>query len=61
MLNQQERLENFKANANQIELESTSILEIEAIEMLQKGFNERFVANKTFLGLKRVKQLKELI
>lgn len=61
MLNQQERIENFKAKANQVELEATSRLEREAIELLRKGFCERFVANKTFLGLKRVKQLKELI
>ena len=61
MLNQKERLENYVANATQIELETTSSLEREAIEMLQKGYNERFVANKTFLGLKRVKQLKELV
>ena len=61
MLNQKERIENFKTNATQIELETTSSLEKEAIEMLQKGFNERFVANKTFLGLKRIKELKELV
>lgn len=61
MLNQQERIENFKANATQIELEATSSLEREAIEMLQKGFCERFVTNKTFLGLKKIKELKELV
>lgn len=60
MLNQQERIENFKANASQVEMEATSSLERKAIEMLQKGFNERFVANKCFLPIKVVKKLKEL-
>jgi hypothetical protein len=59
MLNQKERLENFKANADQVEMEANSRLQVEAIEMLQKGFTERFVANKCFLPIKVVKELKD--
>ena len=59
MMNQTERLQNFVANANQVEIEANSRLHSEAIEMLKKGFCERFVANKCFLPLKEVKALKE--
>ena len=59
MMNQKERLENYKANADQIEMEANSRLHSEAIEMLKKGFCERFVANKCFLPLREVKALKE--
>lgn len=58
MMNQKERLENYKANANQVEMEANSRLYSEAIELLKKGFCERFVANKCFLPLKEVKELK---
>lgn len=58
MMNQKERLVNFKANADQIEMEANSMLHLEAIEMLKKGFCERFVANRCFLPLKEVKELK---
>lgn len=37
MLNQKERLENFKANADQVEMEANSRAQVEAIEMLKKG------------------------
>lgn len=59
MLNQKERLENFKANVDQVEIEANARLQVEAIEMLKKGFCERFVANKCFLPIKTVKELKE--
>lgn len=59
MMNQQERLQNFKANADQVEMEANYRLHSEAIEMLRKGFCERFVANKCFLSIKTVKELKE--
>ena len=59
MMNQTERLQNFVANANQVEIEANSRLHSEVIEMLKKGFCERFVANKCFLPLKEVKALKE--
>jgi len=58
MMNQKERLENFKANADQVEMEANTRLHREAIEMLKKGFCERFVANKCFLPLREVKELK---
>lgn len=59
MLNQKQRLENFVANANQVEIEATSSLEREAIELLKKGFSEKFVSNKCFLPTKRVQELKD--
>ena len=59
MLNQQERLQDFKANADQVEMEANSRAQVEAIEMLKKGFCERFVANKCLLSIKTVKELKE--
>lgn len=59
MLNQKERLENFKANADQVEQESWSRAYSEAKEMLRKGFCERFVANKCMLSIKVVKELKD--
>ena len=59
MLNQKERLENFKANADQVEQESWLRAHSEAREMLKKGFCERFVANKCFLPIKVVKELKD--
>lgn len=59
MLNQKQRLENFKANAEQIEQESWSRAYSEAKEMLKKGFCERFVANKCLISIKDVKRLKE--
>lgn len=59
MMNQTERLQNFKANADQVEMEADCRLHSEAVEMLKKGFCERFVANKCFLPLREVKALKE--
>jgi hypothetical protein len=59
MLNQVERLQNFKANADQVEQESWSRAYSEAREMLKKGFCERFVANKCLISIKDVKRLKE--
>lgn len=59
MLNQKERLENFKANADQVEMEANSRAQVEAIEMLKKGFCERFVANKCMLSIKKVQELKD--
>lgn len=56
---QTQRLENFKANADQIEMEACNRHYTEAREMLRKGFCERFVANKCFLSLKEVKELKK--
>ena len=50
-------LENFVANANQVEIEATATLEREAIELLKKGFCVKFVKNKCFLPLKRVEEL----
>lgn len=57
-MNQKQRLENFKANANQVEQESWSRAYSQAKEMLKKGFCERFVANKCMISLKTVKELK---
>ena len=59
MLNQTERLQNFKANADQVEMEANSRLHAEAIELLRKGFCPRFVANKTFTSIKVVNEFKE--
>lgn len=59
MINQTERLQNFKVNANQVEIEANFRLHSEAIQMLKKGFCEKFVANKCFLSLKEVKILKK--
>ena len=58
MMNQQQRLESFKANADQVEMEANARAHSKAIEMLRKGFCERFVANKCFLPLKEVQALK---
>lgn len=60
-MNQQERLENFKANADQVEMEANARLHSEAIEMLRKGFCERFVANRCLLSIKTVKELKAML
>ena len=57
-MNQKQRLENFKANADQVEQESWSRAYSQAKEMLKKGFCERFVANKCMISLKTVKELK---
>jgi hypothetical protein len=57
-MNQKQRLENFKANADQVEQESWSRAYSQAKEMLKKGFCERFVANKCMIPLKTVKELK---
>ena len=59
MLEQKQRLENYIANANQIELEALSSLERQAIEMLQKGFCDKFIRNKCFISLKRIQELRE--
>ena len=59
MLEQKQRLENYIANANQIGLEALSSLERQAIEMLQKGFCDKFVRNKCFISLKRIQELRE--
>ena len=56
---QTQRLQDFKANAHQVETEANSRAITEAKQMLRKGFCERFVANKCFLSLKTVKELKE--
>lgn len=58
MLNQEQRLQNFKANADQVEQESWSGAYSEAREMLRKGFCERFVSNKCLISIKDVKRLK---
>ena len=58
-MNQKQRLQDFKANADQVEQESWSRAYSEAREMLRKGFCERFVANKCFLPIKVVKELKD--
>lgn len=57
-MNQKQRLENFKANADQVEQESWSRAYSQAREMLKNGFCERFVANKCMISLKTVKELK---
>lgn len=59
MMNQQERLEDYKANADQTEMEANARLHAEAIELLKKGFCPRFVANKTFISIKVINELKE--
>lgn len=59
MMNQKERLENFVANSNQVEMETDLRLYSEAVELLRKGFCERFVANRCFLPMSKVKELKE--
>lgn len=61
MNKQTERLQNFKTNADQVEMETNFRLNSEAVEMLKKGFCEKFVANKCFLPLREVKALKERI
>ncbi len=59
MLNQTERLQDFKANADQVEIEANARLHAEAIELLKKGYCPRFVANKTFTSIKVINELKE--
>lgn len=59
MLNQEQRLQDFKANADQIEMEANQRLYVEAINLLKKGYTPRFVANKTFTAYKKVCELKE--
>lgn len=59
MLNQEQRLQDFKANADQVELEANMRLHEEAICLLRKGYSPKFVANKTFTPYKVVCKLKE--
>lgn len=59
MQNQQQRLENYICNANQFELKALSSLERQAVEMLQKGFCDKFTRNKCFISLKRIQELRE--
>ena len=59
MLEQKQRLENYIANANQVEAEALSSLERQAIEMLRKGFCDKFIRNKCFISLKRIQELRE--
>ena len=61
MLTQKQRLENFKANADQVEAEATSRHYTEARSLLRKGFCEKYVATRCYLPLKVVKELKEKI
>ena len=55
----QRQLENYICNANQIGLEALSSLERQAIEMLEKGFCDKFIRNKCFISLKRIQELRE--
>lgn len=59
MLNQEQRLQDFKANATQVEMEANQRLYAEAVSLLKKGYTPRFVANKTFTAYKKVCELKE--
>lgn len=59
MLEQKQRLENYIANANQVEAEAWTSAERQAIEMLRKGFCDKFIRNKCLISLKRIQELRE--
>ena len=61
MLNQEQRLQDYKTNMDQIEQEANSKNEKDAIEYLRKGFCVKFVANKCFMSTKQVQELKDKI
>lgn len=58
-MNQEQRLQDFKTNADQVEMEANMRLHQEAVALLRKGYTPRFVANKTFTPYKVVCELKE--
>lgn len=59
MLDQKTRVQNYVANANQVELQATSIAEKEAIQLVRKGFCDTFIRNKCLISLKRIQELRE--
>ena len=60
-MNQKERLENFKANADQIEMEANTRLHKEAIDLLRKGYSPKYVANRTFTPYAKILELQKFI
>ena len=60
-MNQKQRLENFKANADQVENEATMRLHKEAVSLLKKGYSPKYVATRTFTPYRVVLELKDKI
>lgn len=61
MMNQEQRLQDFKVNADQVEAEANSRNKSEAIQLLRKGYTPRIVANKCFMAIKEVQELQARI
>lgn len=61
MLNQEQRLQEFKAKADAVETQATLRALKEAARMIRAGFPDRLIRNKVMISLKDIEALRAQI